>query len=99
MQTGSIITAPQITADPAASRAAERLRQSADGFEALFLNEMLKAGRTTSFADDLTESSATQTSRAMLDTVLAERSAGNAGLGLSDAIYRQFANHLAPTKG
>lgn len=95
MQIGPMPAAPEVATDPVARRDADRLRAAADGFEALFLNEMLKAGRATSFADDLTESSATQTSRSMLDTLLAERSAGRVGLGLGDAIYRQFDSHLA----
>jgi peptidoglycan hydrolase FlgJ len=95
MQIGSMSPAPQIAVDPVARRDADRLRIAADGFEALFLNEMLKAGRATSFADDLTESSATQSSRAMLDTFLAEQSAGRVGLGLGDAVYRQFDPGLA----
>ena len=95
MQTGPVSPLSTNTADAVAQRQQDRLRGAAEGFEALFLNEMLKSGRAASFADDLTESSATQSSRAMLDTLLAERSAWHVGLGLGDAIYRQFAAHLA----
>lgn len=93
MQIGPLPPFPPAEAGTA-TRQADRLRTAAEGFEALFLNEMLKAGRATSFADELTESSATETSRAMLDTTLAETAAGRAGLGLGAAIYRQFAAHL-----
>jgi flagellar protein FlgJ len=42
----------------------------------------------------LLNSSATDTAQSMLDSKLAEVSAGRAGLGLADAIYRQFSAHL-----
>jgi flagellar protein FlgJ len=42
----------------------------------------------------LTESSATQTAQSLLDSTLTEVGAGRAGLGLSEAIYRQFSAHL-----
>lgn len=85
-------------ADSGAQYQQTRLRVAADGFEALFMNEMLKAGRAASFDDTLTESSATQSSRAMLDTTLADVSAGRVGLGLGDAIYRQFLPMIAPDR-
>lgn len=89
------IAAPEAVA----ARQEARLREAAAGFEALFMNEMLKSGRNTSFEESLVESSATQSSRAMLDTKLAEMGAGKAGLGLGDAIYRQFAGHAQFTRG
>ena len=77
-----------------ATRDADRLRGAAEGFEALFLNQILQSGRAASFGDSLTESSATQTAQSLLDSTLTEVGAGRAGLGLSEAIYRQFSAHL-----
>lgn len=99
MQIRSLASDLPTAADAVAQRQQDRLRTAATGFEALFMNEMLKAGRAVSFDDGITESSATKTSRAMLDTTLAEISAGRTGLGLGDAIYRQFAGHLATERG
>lgn len=76
------------------ARQEDRLRGAAEGFEALFLNQILKSGRAASFGDSLTESSATQTAQSLLDSTLTEVGAGRAGLGLSEAIYRQFSAHL-----
>ncbi|MBW4973956.1 rod-binding protein [Roseovarius mucosus] len=77
-----------------ATRDADRLRGAAEGFEALFLNQILQSGRAASFGDSLTESSATQTAQSLLDSTLTEVGAGRSGLGLSEAIYRQFSAHL-----
>jgi flagellar protein FlgJ len=77
--------------DTSAIRAETRLRQASAGFEALFLQQILKSGQAEALSSDLLDSSATRQARAMLDTTLAEQAAGRAGLGLGDAIYRQFA--------
>lgn len=77
-----------------ATRDEDRLRGAAEGFEALFLNQILQSGRAASFGDSLTESSATKTAQSLLDSTLTEVGAGRAGLGLSEAIYRQFSAHL-----
>jgi len=87
--------------DPAQARAQRqeaRLREAAEGFEALFLNQLLKSGRAASFGDSLVESSATETTQSLLDSKLTETGAGRAGLGLSEAIYRQFAGHIGKTR-
>lgn len=89
------IAAPEAVA----LRQEARLQEACKGFEALFMNEMLKSARNTSFEDSLVESSATQSTRAMLDTKLSEITSGQAGLGLGDAIYRQFAGKTQFTQG
>lgn len=92
---------PATTPDPAQARAARqetRLREAAEGFEALFLNQLLKSGRAASFGDSLVDTSATQTTQSLLDSKLTETGAGRAGLGLSEAIYRQFSGHLGKTR-
>ncbi len=69
----------------------EDLRQAAEGFESLFLTQLLKAGRAGLPGDDILGSSGVDTARDMLDMELAKSSAGRAGLGIADAIERQFA--------
>lgn len=81
------------------AQAKAQLRQVAEGFEGLFLQQMLKSGRAASFQDTLFNSSATETTQALLDQTLAETSAGRAELGLAQAIYDQFAAHLPNNKG
>lgn len=69
----------------------DQIMQAAQGFEALFLSELLKAGRAGLPGDSLTGSSAVTSAQEMLDSQLAKASAGAAGLGLAEAIARQFA--------
>lgn len=73
-----------------AARQARDLRQAAEGFEALLLNQLLKTSRETSFENELMGGQAVSTARSLLDQTLAEKSAGASGLGLADAIERQF---------
>lgn len=82
------------TKDAAALRSEGRLRDASEGFEALFVTQILKSARSTSLGPSLLDSSATDTAQSMLDSKLAEVSAGRSGLGLADAIYRQFSAHL-----
>lgn len=84
----------QQSSEATALRSKERLRTASEGFEALFVTEILKSARNTSLGPSLLQSSATDTAQSMLDSKLAEVSAGRAGLGLADAIYRQFSAHI-----
>ena len=76
---------------PRPSRAETQLREAAQGFEALFIQQMLKSARETSFDSELMGGHAVETSQSMLDRSLSETGASRAGLGLADAIERQFA--------
>lgn len=67
------------------------LRAAAEGFESLFLTELLKRGRASLPGDDLTGSQGVQMAQDMLDMHLAQHAAGQARLGVADAIVRQFA--------
>lgn len=74
---------------------AAQLKKASEGFESLFIQEMLKAGRSATLAEDnLFSSSAVKTSESLLDSELAKSSAGQAGLGIAEAIYRQFEPHV-----
>jgi len=66
------------------------LRAAAEGFESLFLTELLKRGRASLPGDDLTGSQGVRMAQNMLDMHLAKHSAGQARLGVADAIVRQF---------
>ena len=81
---GNITSATIANSDTAA------LRTAAAGFEEMFLVFLLRAGRATSMGDDLTGSMAVSATRDMLDAHLARSAAGQSGLGLADAVVRQF---------
>lgn len=72
------------------NRDMDRMQQAAEGFEGLFLQQMMKAGRAASLGDDLMGGTGTERMEDMLDTTLTETASGRAGLGLADAIVRQF---------
>lgn len=71
------------------------LMQAAEGFESLFLNQMMKTARQTSLSEGLFDSSATETAQTMFDEAVTDTGAGRANLGLAEAIHRQ----LAPLAG
>ncbi len=66
------------------------LRAAAEGFESLFLAELLKGGRASLPGDDLTGSQGVSMARDMLDMHLARHASGQAGLGVAEAIMQQF---------
>lgn len=74
--------------------ATKDLRTAAEGFEALFLTELLKGGRAGLPGDDLTNSQGVRMATDMLDTHLAQHAAGFSRLGVADAIMRQFGGAL-----
>ena len=89
------MAAPHMTAAAPALQtearpAADQLRQAGEGFEALFLSMLLKSGRAGLPGDDLTGSGAVTSAFGMLDTHLAQDGATAAGLGIADAVVRQF---------
>ena len=66
------------------------LREVAEQFEAIFINQILKQSRETKLADDLFGSSAASTYEQLLDTETSENIASNVNIGIADAIVRQF---------
>lgn len=73
------------------------LRAAAEGFEALFLSELMKGGRASLPGDDLTGSQGVRMAQDMLDMHLARHAAGQAKLGVADAVMRQFAQQSDST--
>ncbi len=85
------ISALHLALSPVNPRPApEDLRAAAEGFESLFLTELLKGGRASLPGDDLTSSQGVRMAQDMLDTHLARHASGQARLGVAKAIIRQF---------
>jgi flagellar protein FlgJ len=68
----------------------EALRSVAQEFEALLLDQVMKAMRAASFGDEMFGSSATQTFTGLLDEQYAQLLSRRPGIGLADAIVRQI---------
>lgn len=66
------------------------LREVAEQFEAIFLNEFLKSARQAKLADDLLGSSAQTTYEEMLDREMSEQMSGQVNMGIADALVRQL---------
>jgi Rod binding domain-containing protein len=71
-----------------------QLRQAAEEFEAMFLNQFLQQARKSQLSDGLLTSSAGDTFQGMLDQEYARAASGGLSLGIADALYAQFARHL-----
>lgn len=69
----------------------DELRDAAEKFEAIFLNEFMKQARKTKLADDLFGSSAKTTYEEMLDRQYADDLSDKINLGIADALVRQLA--------
>ena len=70
--------------DPAA------LRKSAQEFESLLVNQLMKSMRATKFDDDLMDSDTTRTFTGLLDEQYAHSLVQGKGLGLADLIVKQI---------
>ena len=66
------------------------LRDVAEQFEAIFINQILKQSRETKLADDLLGSSATTTYEQLLDSETSKNIASHVNIGIADALVRQF---------
>lgn len=77
-------------AAPATADSRAELRRTAAGFEEMFLVFMLRAGRASGVGDSLTGGTAVSSTRDMLDAQLARSAAGRPGLGIAEAVVRQF---------
>ena len=73
------------------------LRQAAEEFEAMFLNQFLQQARKSQLADGLLTSSAGDTFREMLDQEYARSASSGMSLGIADALYAQFSRHVPQT--
>lgn len=84
------LSAPRLNLGPARADTTD-LRQAAQGFEEVFLAQLLKSGRASLPGSDLTGSQGVRMAQDMLDMHLARHGAGQTRLGIADAVIRQFA--------
>ena len=66
------------------------LKQVAERFEALFIQQILKQARSAKLADDLLGGEAIDTYTSLLDQERAEKLASNVNLGIAEALVAQF---------
>ena len=72
-----------------------KLREAANEFEAIFIQQMLKSMRKTSLESDLLpKSEGEKIFRSMLDEQYAKLSAKSGSLGLGQMIYQQLKSNL-----
>jgi flagellar protein FlgJ len=71
------------------------LRDVAEQFEALFIQQILKQGRAAKLADDILGGEAVDTYTSMLDQERAEQLSKTVNLGIAEALVSQF-KHLTP---
>ena len=73
----------------------EKLREAADEFESIFIQQMLKTmGETSIESDLLPKSEGEKVFQSMLDEQYSKMSAKSGSLGLGDLIYNQFKTNL-----
>lgn len=73
------------------------LRKAAEGFEEMFLVQLLKTARSGELAPDIMGNGGVDRMRDLFDAEVAKSSAGRTGLGIADAVESQFAAFV--TKG
>lgn len=77
---------------------ASELRQAAEEFEAMFVRMIMAEGHQAKLADGLFESDKDDAFQSMLDNEYSRSVAGQADLGIANALYAQFAKSL-PKEG
>ena len=88
-----IIQTARTTAENATLKPLDRnadLREAAEQFEAIFLNEFIKQARKAKLADDILGSDAQDTYQEMMDRELSTQLAGRVNLGIAEALVRQL---------
>ena len=66
------------------------LREVAEQFEAIFINQFLAQSRKTKLADDFFGNKGTETYNSLLDQERAQQLANSVDLGIADALVRQL---------
>ena len=72
------------------SNGTQSLREVAEQFEAIFLNEFIKQARKAKLADDILGSDAQDTYQEMMDRELSTKLSGRVNLGIAEALVRQL---------
>ena len=97
-----IIEAARTTAENATLKPIDRnadLREAAEQFEAIFLNEFIKQARKAKLADDILGSDAQDTYQDMMDRELSTQLAGRVNLGIAEALVRQLGQGQSVASG
>ena len=93
LEMSGIIEAARATAENASLKPLNRnadLREAAEQFEAIFLNEFIKQARKAKLAEDIFGSEAQDTYQDMMDRELSSQLAGRVNLGIAEALVRQL---------
>lgn len=91
---------PKMAGAPAAAPPEEaKLRKAAQGFEAVFLRQMISSMRSASLGDGILDSDATQQFRDMSDAQVAEQMAGKGALHIADMLVKQYGARVAASAG
>ena len=93
MNMSGMIEAARATAENASLKPLNRnadLREAAEQFEAIFLNEFIKQARKAKLAEDIFGSEAQDTYQDMMDRELSSQLAGRVNLGIAEALVRQL---------
>ena len=93
LKMSGIIEAARATAENASLKPLDRnadLREAAEQFEAIFLNEFIKQARKAKLAEDIFGSEAQDTYQDMMDRELSSQLAGRVNLGIAEALVRQL---------
>ena len=93
MNMSGIIEAVRATAENASLKPLNPnadLREAAEQFEAIFLNEFIKQARKAKLAEDIFGSEAQDTYQDMMDRELSSQLAGRVNLGIAEALVRQL---------
>ena len=88
-----IIDAARTTAENASMKPLDSnasLREAAEQFEAIFLNEFIKQARKAKLAEDIFGSEAQDTYQDMMDREMSSQLAGRVNLGVAEALVRQL---------
>ena len=93
MNMSGIIQAARTTVENASMKPLDRnasLREAAEQFEAIFLNEFIKQARKAKRAEEIFGSEAQDTYQDMMDRELSTQLAGRVNLGIAEALVRQL---------
>ena len=102
MNMSGIIEAARATAENASLKPLDRnadMREAAEQFEAIFLNEFIKQARKAKLAEDIFGSEAQDTYQDMMDRELSTQLAGRVNLGIAEALVRQLGQGQSGTIG
>lgn len=93
----SSVSPTNATTTPALSPERAKLREAAQGFEAIFVRQMLAAARTTTFGNDMFKEQGNETFTQMRDERFADIAAKSGAFGLAKQLEVQLAKTLPST--